>query len=616
MNGVPDSRLARTLLLIAVIAGVAIPIDLALHARAVTGALGFPLDAAWIHLTFARTLAEHGQFRFFPGDTAAAGPTSPLFMLLEAALFRVVRNERLLGIALGIACHAAFLAAFAAWARRRLGSAAWAAAAVLLVALDQRLAILAASGMETSLFLLAIALAFHERLAGRMQNAAIALGAAVWVRPDGLILAAVFALDALLPAEPASRKRKAAAPAPAFLTPQVLLTFAAILAAYAAYQWNAGSALLPGTAAARMATYRHGDRFDFLAEDVAQTFLTVGWIPLLPLLLYAIGREAWRLARRQPGETRLEAGWITALTLGYLLLLPDGGRFQRYLAPAIPAAVVMSLALLRSLLAHPRLAPLAKPFRLPGARRGALILALVVVAALATFAIPTTAREYAGAVRYTRERHEVTGRWIAANTAPAAVIAAHDIGAIGFHSRRRIVDTAGHLDREILPAIGTPNYPRLLEQLFTRRGVTHVAALEEWLPVDNIPPVFVANRPPEVMRVFEWRPGRSHIVLGSAWREAAFASQAIARGDYEVAVAALDRGLRADRASSQLWFLLGVALGNADRPDEAERAFRNALRLYPGWPEAQDGLASALEGQGRPWEVPEAIAATSDTTRR
>lgn len=610
------SRLASIALVLAVIAGALVPVDLVLHARSVTGALGLPLDDAWVHLTYARTLSEHGQFSYFPGDPTTAGSTAPLLTLIEAALFRLVRDEKLLGLGLSLLAHAAFLVAFAAWARRRLGSAAWAAAAVLLIAFDHRLSILAASGMETSLFLLCVALAFHARLARRAMLAAIALGVSVWVRPDGLILAAVFALDALLPSgEPASKKRKTADSGRWARGP--LLVFAGLVLAYFAFNWGTGHTLVPNTFAAKMAFYRGNTRANFLAEGVLPAFLTVGWIPILPLIGFALGREAWRLFRGRPGQARLEAGWTVALVLAYLLLLPYGHRFQRYLMPAIPAATIAALALLRALLAHPRLAGIVRPLRQPGRSRAGAVLALIAVIALAAFAIPTTAAEYAGIVRHHQARHERTGRWLAENTAPEAVIATHDVGAIGFYSHRRIVDTVGLVTPEIVPAVGTPNYPSLLERLFAKRGVTHVAAFEEWLPVDNVQPLFETDPGGEVMRVYPWRPQRSHIVRGRAWNEAVTASAAISRGDFDLAIQALGRGIGIDNQSAQLWLLLGIALGNADRGEDAERAFRRAVLLYPEWREAREGLIGALMAQDKPiTEADLGTTAPADSARR
>ena len=45
------------------------------------GFVGFPLDDAWIHQTYARNLAETGQLAFVPGVTSA-GSTAPLWSVL------------------------------------------------------------------------------------------------------------------------------------------------------------------------------------------------------------------------------------------------------------------------------------------------------------------------------------------------------------------------------------------------------------------------------------------------------------------------------------------------------------------------------------------------------
>src|SRR5262245_15791475 len=43
--------------------------------------VGFPLDDTWIHLTYARNLAEHGEWAFRLGERSA-GSTAPLWTVL------------------------------------------------------------------------------------------------------------------------------------------------------------------------------------------------------------------------------------------------------------------------------------------------------------------------------------------------------------------------------------------------------------------------------------------------------------------------------------------------------------------------------------------------------
>jgi hypothetical protein len=63
------------------------------------------------------------------------------------------------------------------------------------------------------------------------------------------------------------------------------------------------------------------------------------------------------------------------------------------------------------------------------------------------------ARFYADDVSFIEEEMVATAKWIAANTPADAVIAAHDIGALGYFDRHRILDLAGLVSPEVVPFI-------------------------------------------------------------------------------------------------------------------------------------------------------------------
>ena len=70
-----------------VVVAVAAAVPLLLFAwveRQVAGVSGFPLDDSWIHLHFARNLAEGAGFAYNPGRPVA-GSTAPLWTLLLGA---------------------------------------------------------------------------------------------------------------------------------------------------------------------------------------------------------------------------------------------------------------------------------------------------------------------------------------------------------------------------------------------------------------------------------------------------------------------------------------------------------------------------------------------------
>src|SRR5204863_6523238 len=67
-----------------VLLAAALPLAvLLLRERLIAGVAGFPLDDSWIHLHFARNIAEGAGFSYNPG-VPVAGSTAPLWTLLLA----------------------------------------------------------------------------------------------------------------------------------------------------------------------------------------------------------------------------------------------------------------------------------------------------------------------------------------------------------------------------------------------------------------------------------------------------------------------------------------------------------------------------------------------------
>jgi tetratricopeptide (TPR) repeat protein len=545
-------RILRLLPAAAVLAGSLLPVLLVLHARRVNGSPGFPLDDPWIHLTFARNLAEHGTFAYFPGDRSVSGSTSPLFTFLLAAGWKVIRDEKLLAHALGIAAHAGFLVTVALWARRRGLEAAWGAAAVAVVAFEPRVVLLAASGMETSLFLLLVAASFAAHASGKRTAEGIALGLATWARPEGLLLALVLSIDLAL-----ARDRRGIL--------RGTLALATILAAYVTFNLVVGGTLLPNTFAAKTAYYGGNPRWGFVRADVLATFATWGWAVLLPL-------AAWAAPRR-----RAEAGWVVALVLVYVALLPFAHRFERYLVPALPALAVLGVSAARAL-----------PFgKLSG-------FALALAVALNGSRVPAAFESYTKFCRYHLERHERAGRWLAANTQPTAVIAAHDVGALAFYSERRVIDTVGVVLPEAVGHLHQAGYLDYLRALFDREGVTHVAFLRNWLEVSNVEPLFVPTPEPEILVISPWISGRTHLVPEAATVRNDEASTFLSQGNARAALERAEDSLAIDPDNAQTWLLRGAALEALGRTADAEASYRVAVRLQPDSRAARFRLAALL----------------------
>lgn len=182
-------------------AGVAVALVMAvvyLSSRA-SGAnwamVGVPLDDTWIHLVYARNLAESGHFWYNPG-VPEAGMSSPLWVVVLAVVYKLFGPLGLSpqwcakGPALACALAVPVLTYLVA---RALGlGRGWALAAMLLVAVDPNLSYGSVAGMEVPLLSLLTLLALY--LVARRQYlwAGMALGLGVVTRGEGAVTALVI----------------------------------------------------------------------------------------------------------------------------------------------------------------------------------------------------------------------------------------------------------------------------------------------------------------------------------------------------------------------------------------------------------------------------------------
>ncbi len=89
------------------------------------------------------------------------------------------------------------------------------------------------------------------------------------------------------------------------------------------------------------------------------------------------------------------------------------------------------------------------------------------------------ARAYAQDVRIIDTELVAAGSWLATETPSPAVVGAHDIGAIGYFSERKLVDTAGLISPEVIPFIrDEPQLLKFLEQT----GVAYFVTFPSWYP--------------------------------------------------------------------------------------------------------------------------------------
>lgn len=443
---------------------------------------GFPLDDTWIHLQFARNLAEGHGFSFNPG-VPSSGSSAPLWTLLLAVPLAAGLGPILAAKLLGLSLVAVTALAAAALTRRLSGDDRAGLLAGLAVAVTPRMVWAGLSGMEVPLYaalatlaMLAYARALDDRTTVRIDWAVWA-GLAGWARPETFVAAAILAAAWLLHSARAVQDRRFVA---GWWKPVVVL--AAVAGGFVALNFYTGGRPLPNTFYAKH--YGMGALVSLAEGRTLDALLDVGRYPL-NLLGDAI--------RWQATHDGLLFG---ASLVGILALLgvlghpaPAGGRallavlvltpiVKGLVAPQPPMLVhdgryVIHLLVFGLVVCACGVAALARLTR--PAVLGALAVAGLVQIAGATVSAMTT---YAEEVKNINDLQVQTGRWIAAHTAPDARIATNDIGAIAFFSRRFILDTEGLITPEAIWDKRMWRIDRFLER--TRPDV--VVIFPDWYP--------------------------------------------------------------------------------------------------------------------------------------
>jgi hypothetical protein len=445
-----------------------------LRTRQIAGTLGleaFPLDDSWIHLQFARNLAEGHGFSYNPG-VPVSGSTAPLWTLALGGTFAILGTHPALAKVLG-----SVAVLLTAWLAGRL-TAIWSGCrraglvTSILVALAGPMVWGALSGMEVALAALLVTTGLVQHARGRDWGAGLALGLSALARPEAVLLPPLLWL-----AGPLAWARAVALAAPV----------ATLLAPWVAFNLVTTKTPWPGTAAAKV----EGGLLGLLGgvrEPLYTTLVERPWRfeaewarwlwqvdVLLPVLLLP---GLWWLARHRGRAALVPASVLLLHPLAMALLAPyRGPGFQegRYAIHLLPLALVVAVAPLAPLLALSRLRGQGegpegerpgwgRGPRWRGARLGWLGAGALLIGALA--ALAPAASRYAWAVQNIEAMQVHLGRWVARHTDPTARLGLNDIGAIAYVSRREVVDVMGLVTPAIIPfrRDGEKGVLRYLEQ--------------------------------------------------------------------------------------------------------------------------------------------------------
>ncbi|HLF90171.1 MAG TPA: hypothetical protein VI451_14590 [Anaerolineales bacterium] len=428
--------------------------------------IGFPLDDAWIHQTYARNLVTLGEWSFVPGKPSA-GSTGPLWSVLLAFGYAMGLGPYVwtyvLGwlVLLGLGLLGYVAVGIFTPERKR-----WRVWGAILLVLEWHLVWAAGSGMETLLFAFMVTLVLvwvvagwgHWFLLGAM------IGLCVWVRPDGVTLLAPVGVAIWLTWGERSQDWRMLTR----LLAVIGLGFLLFFLPYLGFNRVLAGEWWPNTFFAKQAEYAvYRENFIGwrLLEQLGLPLAGVG-----AALLPGVGLSWWRAWKDRRWRILAGVAWWVGYAWLYAWRLPVTYQHGRYLMPAMPIFFIWGVAGM-SLWVWPKPREM---FRRVLTQAWVLIVGIV----LAVFWVQG-ARAYGMDVAFIESEMVATAQWVALNTEKDALVAAHDIGALGYFGERDLLDLAGLVSPEVIPFIRDE---KQLATYLDVEGADYLITLGGWYP--------------------------------------------------------------------------------------------------------------------------------------
>jgi hypothetical protein len=273
--------------------------------------------------------------------------------------------------------------------------------------------------------------------------------------------------------------------------------FASLFVPYLLFNLILAGTPMPNTYYAKQAEYAAWQARPFLSRfgELSLQFFAG---PSLALLPAAIGWFIVSLRKRDWG-TLVGMVWFVGYLYLYVERLPVY-QHGRYIMPAMPIFFLWGLVALADFTKSKKLgryhwlvATLGNFFA------GALCVVFWVVGGYT----------YAQDVALIESEMVASARWVAKNVPQKDIIAAHDIGALGYFDSHELIDLAGLISPEVIPFIRDEEK---LAQFLDDRNVSYLITFPEFYPLlsELGQPAYITNGiGPELggenMVVFHWR---------------------------------------------------------------------------------------------------------------
>ncbi|MBS1493281.1 MAG: hypothetical protein JST55_07215 [Bacteroidetes bacterium] len=561
-----------------------------ISANSVNGYNGFPLDDPWIHLTFAKNLAEYGSFSYFKNEMSTAGSTSPIYTVILAVGFLITKNEMVLSYTLGII----FLVLSGIWFYR-LSSFEFAKENIFAIfctaifAADKWMNFIADSGMETTLFIFLIILTAYSYKKRQAVATAVFAALLLWTRPDSTAFLGALVLDYLWCVYLSKKDKNIQ-----LFTKQELMKmggiFAVIVLAYFGMNLKLSGSILPNTYNAKLTYYspEFRSRSEFLKGEVWDYFTSGAYGIMMFGFIISVLKLVVDTAKKKYNPNFLYIVFSFALVFVYWYKLPYAHRFGRYLMPIIPFLILVSMTGFRETAKY-----IGNYFKSKQIANGFNFVIVLLVLLFSFQAYIANKASFAYECKYINDRQVVAAKWIRDNTKETDIIGTHDVGAIAFYSQRKIVDVAGLVTPELINKLHDENYVEYMKDYLKKSNVTYLAFLREWYRVVNQTPLFLSpeNTAQEVMEVYKFNPDSTHILSKRVNSGIEYVGQFInQKGMQNQALNVLNQLLQMDNKSSLTYFLMASVYGGVNDGKNYEKNLLKAVELYPDFKEALSAL--------------------------
>lgn len=453
--------------------------------------IGFPLDDAWIHQTYARNLARTGTWFYVVGEPSA-GSTAPLWSAMLAIGYQLNIHPYFWTFTLGVAALVSMVWVTMKRLEKMGVKKRYSILGGVFIGLNWHLTWASVSGMETLAFALVILLVIDvvHGMPIRWWMVGVLIGMSIWLRPDGItLLGPVILLWAF---EKQSWHKKFT---DLFVMMSILGVF---LLAYMGFNEFLSGNPLPNTFYAKQKEYASLHAIPLTLRLWRQ------WLPVITgagvLLIPGFLGQVFLGIRNRHWNTIAWVLWMFGYLGIYALMLPVAYQHGRYIMPVMAIYCVLAFQGISELVQ--RIKQRTYLHLLERAWGLALLAVLVVFWVLG-------ARAYALDVAIIETEMVKTARWVEENTPSQAKIAAHDIGALGYFTKRRFVDLAGLVSPQVIPFLRDEG---ALARYLDEQCVDYLVAFPGWYPelVNRGQEVYRTNSPfsklqgGENMAVYLW----------------------------------------------------------------------------------------------------------------